>query len=77
MAVDELTQNGWTPIPLDAGQVFKNGPYINKPEPLLVSDMHFPSGDPLVREVQDYAKRKLPAPTYNHSMRVYYYGISS
>ncbi|SPO03683.1 probable Cyanamide hydratase [Cephalotrichum gorgonifer] len=76
MGKDEVAQNGWTAVPVDASKIFKNGPYINKPEPLLAAGIHFPSDDPIVRQVQEYAKNHLPRQTYNHSMRVFYYATA-
>ncbi|KND91940.1 Cyanamide hydratase [Tolypocladium ophioglossoides CBS 100239] len=73
MAASEVTQNGWHAVPLDAGRIFNGRPYINKPGPLLVSDIKFPSEDPVVAKVRDFAKEKLPRQTFSHSMRVYYY----
>ncbi|TVY13003.1 Cyanamide hydratase, partial [Lachnellula arida] len=41
--------------------------------PIAVSLIPIPSS-PLARKVQEYAERELPVETFNHSMRVYYYG---
>ena len=76
MSSNEITQNGWTAVPVDAGQIFKNGPYINKPEAKLVSDIQWPSNDSIVTQVQEYAKTHLPRQTYHHSMRVFYFCMS-
>lgn len=74
MAINEVAQNGWTAVPVDAGKIFKNGPFINRPESLLASEIVFPSADPVVAEVQDYAKKHLQRQTFHHSMRVFYFG---
>ncbi|KAL0938539.1 cyanamide hydratase [Colletotrichum truncatum] len=71
--VDEVTQNGWTAVPVDAAKVLDGRPYIHKPETMLVDDVKFPSDDPIVSKVYDYAKQKLPGQTLNHSMRVFYF----
>ena len=42
---------------------------------ILVKDIPFPADDPLVVRIQAYAKEKLPLQTYNHSTRVYYWGM--
>ncbi len=61
-------------MPVDANAIFLGKPYLNKPEPLLFDDIKFPSDDTVVAKVQQYAKEKLPAKTFNHSMRVFYFG---
>lgn len=71
---DEVTQNGWTAVPVDAAKVLDGRPYIHKPETMLVDNVKFPSDDPIVSKVYDYAKQKLPGQTLNHSMRVFYFG---
>lgn len=71
---NEEERNGWTAVPIDASKLFNGKPYRKIPSPLKVTDISFPHGDPIVSKIQDYAKEKLPIETYNHSMRVYYYG---
>ncbi|POR31509.1 Cyanamide hydratase [Tolypocladium paradoxum] len=73
MAPGETAQNGWHAVPLDPSRIFNGKPYVNKPGPLLVSDIKFPSEDPVVATVRDFARDKLPRQTFHHSMRVYYY----
>ncbi|KAH6954528.1 hypothetical protein DER45DRAFT_312775 [Fusarium avenaceum] len=72
MSNNEVEQNGWTAIPVDAGKIFKNGPYINKPEYVDVKSIQFPTED-LVAKTQQHAKDNLLKQAYNHSMRVYYW----
>lgn len=74
MAPDEVLLHGWTAVPVDAGQLFDGKTYKNTPTPLKVDCIEFPSDDPIVVKAQEYAKDKLPPKTFNHSMRVYYYG---
>lgn len=71
-----IALHGWTAVPVDAAAVLQGKPYLNPPTPLLAKDIPFPSSDPLVSRVQKYAKEQLPPQTYNHSMRVFYWGIS-
>lgn len=73
---DPIAEHGWTPVPVDAEAIFKGRPYLNRPIPILAKDIHFPSDDVIVAKVQAYAKEHLPPQTYNHSMRVFYWGIS-
>lgn len=70
----EELHNGWTALPLDASKLFNGKPYRTTPSSLKVADITFPQNDPIVSKIQNYAKEKLPIETYNHSMRVYYYG---
>lgn len=72
--VNDIQTNGWASVPVDAGKIFKDKPFINKPTPLLVKDIEFPSHDPVVASINEYAQAKLPKPTYNHSLRVFYFG---
>jgi cyanamide hydratase len=45
----------------------KESPYIPR------SDISVPD-TPVVRAVEEYVKKELSPETYNHSVRVYYYG---
>ena len=70
---DEIELHGWTAVPRDP-KVFLSKRSKNKePEPLLIDDLPFPI-DELVTKVQEFAKSELREETYNHSMRVYYFG---
>jgi len=75
-SAEDIAKHGWTAVPCDANVIFKKKP-ISKPSPLAVKDVKFPADDPVVAEVQRYAKEKLPEQTYNHSMRVFYWGRKS
>jgi cyanamide hydratase len=72
-SADDIAKHGWTAVPRDSNVIFKTKP-ISNPSALEVADMHFPADDPVVAEVQRYAKEHLLEQTYNHSMRVYYWG---
>lgn len=73
---DPVATHGWTAVPVDPNVILGGKEYIHEPEPLLVKDIKFPSDDPLVVKVQEYASEKLSPQTFNHSMRVYYFGMS-
>ncbi|KAJ5392600.1 hypothetical protein N7509_008090 [Penicillium cosmopolitanum] len=75
MCQHEIASNGWTSVPVDAGVIFGDRPFINEPENLSISEVSFPSDDPIVTKTFDYAKRVLHPAAFNHSMRVYYYGM--
>lgn len=74
---DTVAVHGWTAVQRDPKVLLSGNEYINEPASILVKDIPFPSNETLVARVQDYAKEKLPLPTYHHSMRVFYFGMSS
>ena len=74
--VDNVALQGWTAVVRDPKVLLSGKPHINEPSPVLVKDIAFPSDDDLVVKVQEYARDKLPSQTYNHSMRVFYFGES-
>jgi cyanamide hydratase len=68
----ELTANGWTAVP----RSFLKGLFDvdqNSPAKISVDDVKLPKSD-LVTATYEYARKELPEKTFNHSMRVYYYG---
>ncbi|KAH2660927.1 hypothetical protein LV164_003321 [Aspergillus fumigatus] len=75
MCQNEVEVNGWTSMPANAGAIFDGRPFINVPEALSVEEIKFPVDDPIVEKTMRYAKAALPTETFNHSMRVYYYGM--
>ncbi|KAJ8061080.1 hypothetical protein OCU04_010157 [Sclerotinia nivalis] len=67
---------GWTPVPASLSLLIQSSPSTNKPAAALkITDLPFPTSS-LVKSVQEYARRELPAETFHHSMRVYHYGIA-
>ncbi|GAP89285.1 putative cyanamide hydratase [Rosellinia necatrix] len=74
-SVNDIARHGWTAVPCDANVIFRKKPIV-KPSALEVANMKFPADDPIVAKVQLYAKEHLAEQTYNHSMRVYYWGVS-
>ena len=74
MAQNEVLLNGWSAVSIDGMKLFNGKTYKTPPMPAKVEDIKFPSDDPVVAKAQQYAKENLPLETYNHSMRVYYYG---
>ncbi|KAL9110409.1 MAG: hypothetical protein Q9187_008056 [Circinaria calcarea] len=68
-----ILEHGFTAVPRDINKILSGALKLHDPQPLLTKDLPFPSS-PLVEEVQKYAKANLNEQTYNHSMRVYYYG---
>ncbi|KAF9881857.1 hypothetical protein CkaCkLH20_01003 [Colletotrichum karsti] len=76
MSQDEVKANGWTAVPVDAGKIFGDKPFLHEPTYISVKDIKIPSEDPVVAQTIKYAKERLHAPTFNHSMRVFYYGMA-
>ncbi|KAF7560166.1 hypothetical protein G7046_g3976 [Stylonectria norvegica] len=72
MSSNEVSENGWTAVPVDAGKIFQGKPF-NDPKPVSLDSIVFPSHDPIVFKSQEYAKTHLPSQAYNHSMRVFYF----
>ena len=64
---------GWTAQDRDPALVLNGRQKFKASEPLLVQDIALPD-TALAEAVREYAKRELPEQTFNHSMRVYYYG---
>ncbi|KAL7657913.1 hypothetical protein ACMYSQ_004054 [Aspergillus niger] len=77
MCHDKIPLNGWTSTPANAGLIFPDKPFIHPPTPISITDIPFPSTDPLVAKTLEYVQSLLPRETINHSIRVYYYGTPS
>lgn len=73
--INDVAKNGWNACPLNPAKILKGKPFLTQPGPLSVSDIEFPSNDPVVAKTQRYVQDRLPEQTYNHSMRVYYFGM--
>lgn len=70
---DLVQDYGWTAESRDLTLVLKNRANVKDPQPLLVQDIVLPQTT-LTQAITEYGKRELPEQTFNHSMRVYYYG---
>lgn len=70
---DSTEQHGWTAVPRSLEKLIGSRKDA-RPTPLSVEDIPLPDSA-LVQEVTKYAKEHLPSETFNHSMRVYYYGM--
>jgi cyanamide hydratase len=68
----EKELHGWRAVPRDPAVLLKDKSSA-EPKPLTVDEIALPES-PLAKEVLAYAKRELNEQTFNHSMRVYYYG---
>jgi cyanamide hydratase len=63
---------GWQAVPRSTEAFLKTANTANT-KSFNVSDITVPTSE-VAKKTQDYAKKHLPGPTYNHSMRVFYYG---
>jgi len=71
----QIEEYGWTALSCDPKLWGGDKAYNTIPTPQLVADEPLPD-TALAKAAFDYAKKELPTPTFNHSMRVFYYGIS-
>lgn len=70
---------GFTAVPASAEALLTSTPAYPPPTtapiPILVSNTPIPN-TPLATRINAYAKAHLPTPTYNHSLRVYHFGLA-
>jgi cyanamide hydratase len=68
----ELSAHGWTAVPRSQAKLIAD---LENPQPanIVVDDVKLPDSE-VARKTYEYAKKELPEKTFNHSMRVYYYG---
>ncbi|KAJ5358950.1 uncharacterized protein N7496_011363 [Penicillium cataractarum] len=70
---------GFTAVPASAQALLTSTsaypPPTTAPIPIFVSDTPIPN-TPLATRIDAYAKAHLPTPTYNHSLRVYHFGLA-
>ena len=71
---DLIQDHGWTAIPRDPASLLNGKKSLKGPKPHYVQSITVPQ-TPLANSVYEYAKRQLIEQTFNHSMRVYFYGI--
>lgn len=69
----ELSTNGWAAVPRSFSKSLVD---VNKHEQakLSVKDVKLPDSE-IAKRTHDFAKQQLPEKTFNHSMRVVYYGM--
>ncbi|KAF2844428.1 putative cyanamide hydratase [Plenodomus tracheiphilus IPT5] len=72
---EQIRTYGWTALSCDPKQWGGVQSFNNPPKPQLCADVPIPD-TALAQKSMDYARKELPAPTFNHSMRVFYYGIA-
>jgi len=64
--------HGWTAVPRSLEKFLSSANKVDT-KPYSVSDIQVPSSE-VAQKTLSYAKSNLPTPTFNHSMRVFYYG---
>jgi len=68
---------GWTAVPRKQETLLafagSKASSAGPPKPISVSSIQVPSSS-LAKQVHEYAQKELSIQTFNHSMRVYYYG---
>jgi len=70
---DPVKAYGWTAMPRDVETLLATRTDVKPPAPVRVNDISLPDS-PLAKAMHEYAKKELAPETFNHSMRVYYYG---
>ncbi|KAI6791083.1 cyanamide hydratase [Hortaea werneckii] len=68
-----IEKHGWTAVSRSLEKLLAERHDKREPWPLKVEDISLPDGE-LVGKVMEYARSHLPAQTFNHSMRVFFYG---
>ncbi|KAF5343534.1 hypothetical protein D9758_012985 [Tetrapyrgos nigripes] len=70
---------GFTPVVRDSDVLFRNHPTASgdhpKQDPFVANDFPLPDS-PLVQNVKSFVQKELDEQTYNHSNRVYIYGVA-
>ena len=78
MANDPVAFYGFTAVPRDPDVLFKDHPTASGPNPkqdrFIAADFPLPDSE-LIRHVRQFIKGELNEQTYNHSHRVYVYGM--
>jgi cyanamide hydratase len=66
--------HGWTAVPRSI-DTFLSKANSSNTKPFSISDFPIPSSS-VAQKTMSYAKQYLPTPTFNHSMRVFSYGMA-
>lgn len=73
---DPVATHGWTALPRDTSLLLNGRKNVRGPEPVTVNSVPLPD-TPLAKKVLEYAQKELREETFNHSMRVFYYGMTT
>lgn len=74
MANQAIVSYGWTAVPRDIEALLSQSTASGEAKPISASSIKVPD-TPLSKAVYEYAKKELAIEPFNHSMRVYYYGM--
>ena len=69
-----VEEHGWTAVPRSLDKLVASCKDPKSSKPVSVDDIPLPDS-PLVQSITKYAKENLSKQTFNHSMRVFFYGI--
>jgi cyanamide hydratase len=72
---EQIAEYGWTALSCDPLRWGGNKQNNHDTKPQLCSQVPLPN-TPLAKAAIEHVKAELPEHTFNHSMRVFYYGIS-
>ena len=70
----QLANYGWTAVQRSHSRSLANVDQ-NKPAKISVDDLKLPDSN-IANKTFEHAKNELPENTFNHCLRVYYYGMS-
>lgn len=70
-----VEEHGWTAVPRSMEKLVANSKSPKTSTAVSVDQIQIPSS-PIVQSVTKYAQENLPNQTFNHSMRVFCYGIT-
>jgi cyanamide hydratase len=73
MSNPAIEKYGWTAVPRKVSTLLEQSEASGDAPAILVSSIPLPSSS-LSNAVREHAQRELPVETFNHSMRVFYYG---
>lgn len=73
MSANATEEHGWTAVSRSLGQLVASRKTKTESKTVSLEDIPIPDTS-LVQRVAKYAKDNLSSQTFNHSMRVYYYG---
>jgi cyanamide hydratase len=74
MSNPAVEKYGWIAVPRKVELLLQQSEASGPAKPISVSSIQVPDSA-LVKAVHEYTKKELAIETFNHSMRVYYYGI--
>jgi cyanamide hydratase len=74
-SVDPVTAYGFTAVLSSAATLIATDPPATPAPFIAVTEFPIPT-TPLARRINEYVKSRLPEPTYNHSLRVYHFGLA-